>query len=104
MHSRAARFMAACFALTCVISVAYTSSDVRAAWPMVLAIIVCSTAAFPLVLSRGDPMPLGQSVLVSLNGAVTSGRCLSLVPVPVNDRSHLGFFGISPALFPFLWV
>ncbi len=54
-----ARFMAACFALTCVISVAYTSSDVRAVWPMILAIIVCSTAAFTLVLSRGDPMPLG---------------------------------------------
>ncbi|WCT03167.1 hypothetical protein [Rhodococcus qingshengii] len=104
MHSRAARFMAACFALTCVISVAYTSSDVRAVWPMILAIIVCSTAAFTLVLSRGDPMPLGQSVLVSLTGAVTSGLVLSVVPVPVNDMTQLWMFGMSTAVFTFMCV
>lgn len=104
MHSRAARFMAACFALTCVISVAYTSSDVRAVWPMVLAIVVCSTAAFTLVLSRGDPMPLGQSLLVSLTGAVTSGLVLSVVPVPVNDMTQLWMFGMSTAVFTFMCV
>ncbi len=92
--------MAACFALTCVISVAYTSSDVRAVWPMILAIIVCSTAAFTLVLSRGDPMPLGQSVLVSLTGAVTSGLVLSVVPVPVNDMTQLWMFGMSTQSSP----
>lgn len=34
-------------------------------------------------------MPLGQSLLVSLTGAVTSGLVLSVVPVPVNDMTQL---------------
>ncbi|MDI9918652.1 hypothetical protein [Rhodococcus sp. IEGM 1379] len=104
MHSAAARAMAALFALTCAISLLYTSSDVSAVWPLWLAALVCSASAFTLVLSDGDPLPLVQSIALSLTGAVSSAAVLSVVPVPVNDQAQLWQFGMSTAVFTFMCV
>ncbi|MGC0366469.1 hypothetical protein ABH922_004453 [Rhodococcus sp. 27YEA15] len=106
MHSPAARVMALCFALTCAASAASTSSDVHTVWPSTLAVLICSAAAFTLISSKGDPLPLWQSIALSSTGAATSAAVLSVLPTPIDDPTRLWPWpiGMSTVVLTFMCV
>ena len=104
MRSRSALFLVACFTVTYSISAAYGTSGVRSSWPLAVAVLVGSAAAFSIVLTDGDPMPLHQSILLSATGLVACGAVFMVLPVPVHNPAQLWPFGMCTVVFTFMCV
>lgn len=105
MRGREARILVGVYALTCLLLAVYSSAGAMSQWPLVVAALVCTSAAVALITVDGDPMPLGVSVAVMSTGAVASLLVFAVIPVPAVHGIQMWWpMGMSTVVFAFLCV
>lgn len=104
MRSVAALVMTGIYVLTCLVLAFFTSAYMHWWWPVLAAAAILSVAAYALVTSAGDPMPIGQCFAVGLSGAAACGLGLWQLDLPMEHQIAGWPLGMATLLFTFMCV
>lgn len=104
MRSVAARIMTGVYMLACLVLAFYTSRYTDLGWPMYAAAAVLAIAACALVVSAGDPMPIGQTWAVGLACAAACALGLWRLDLPVEHVIANWPLGMSTLILTFMCV
>ena len=104
MHTGAARFIVAFYALTYAVLAATTPDGVRSMWPIAAAVALMAVGALALIVVPGDPLPVPAAFALAATGPVAVALVFPMLPVPVASPLQTWPLGAATAIYTFMCV
>lgn len=104
MHTAAARFIVAFYALTYTVLAVTSTEGVRSMWPIAATVVLMTVGAFLLIVVPGDPLPVPAAIALAATGPIAVALVFPVLPVPVASPLQTWPLGAATALYTFMCV